>query len=220
MKREYVRKAWSILLFGALIMIYAAKNQDIETTEAIPDSPTRVIQKYTDELRSLLDLNDRKKKGVKNLEREQKIAEKVRQFFDFPGLAKLSLGRHWMKVTKDQQKEFQDLFINLVEDSYIRRSRDLMGNYNISYGDEKIQKNHAKVVCRVARDDADIDIVYELHRNPKNWMIFNIILDNVDLIKNYQSQFNRIIGKSGFNELLKLMRKKLGTTVEDADVSF
>ncbi len=185
-------------------------------TSVDENSPTNVIQKYTDELRQVIKLEERTAKGKKDQEKEQRIAQKVRQFFDFEGLAKMSLGHHWHKIAPSQRQEFSTLFIDLVEDSYIRRSRDLMGEYQISYNKEVIRNNSAKVSCKIVRNDADIEIQYELHRKPKDWMIFNIVLDSVDLIKNYQSQFNRIIGKSGFNELIKLMRKKLSSPKEEA----
>ena len=173
------------------------------------DSPVKVIQKYTEELKEMAGTRAQTEKGKRDTSKEAKIAEKVRSFFDFETLAKLSLGRHWSRISKEQQEEFTRLFVDLVEDSYLRRSRDLVGAYNLTYGKEVVQNGKAKVTCKVARDDADVTITYELHRNPENWMIYNIILDDVDLVRNYQTQFNRIIEKASFNGLLRRMRKKM-----------
>ncbi|MFH1016865.1 MAG: ABC transporter substrate-binding protein [Pseudomonadota bacterium] len=180
------------------------------------DSPTQVIQKYTEELRVIVDPEGSKDKGKRDAAKERRVADKVRQFFDFEGLARMALGRHWSRATGAQRREYKDLFVSLVEDSYLRRSRDIVGKYQIVYGREEVKKNQAKVHSRVVRNDADVEIVYQLHRNPKNWMIYNIVLDGVDLIKNYQSQFNSIIMKSGFDSLLSRLRKKkeeVGTEV-------
>jgi phospholipid transport system substrate-binding protein len=178
------------------------------------ESPTQVIQKYTEELRSIVD--PAREKGKTDTVRERRIADKVRQFFDFEGLARMALGRHWNRITPAQRTEYRELFVSLVEDSYLRKSRDLVGEYKIVYGREEVKGNRAKVVSRVARSDADVEISYELHRNPKNWMIFNIILDDVDLIGNYQTQFNRIIEQRGIEDLLGRMRKKLDETEKEA----
>ncbi len=180
------------------------------------DSPTQVIQKYTEELRSIVEPEKSQEKGKKDQTREKEISDKVRQFFDFESLARLAMGRHWSRITEAQRKEYQTLFVSLIEDSYLRKSKDIVGKYQIVYGREEVQGNHAKVSSRVVRNDADVEIVYELHRNPKNWMIFNIVLDGVDLIRNYQTQFNSIIMKSGFDSLLSRLRKKkeeIGTEV-------
>ncbi len=185
----------------------AQKETQPPEVEVSFDSPTQVIQKYTEELRDIIEPEKEKPKKV-DLKKEAKIAEKVRQFFDFYGLARMSLGHHWGKLTKKERDEFSDLFVSLIEDSYLRRSRDLVGNYEIKYGKEEVKGQRAKVFVSVMQEDADVDIVYELHRNPKSWMIFNIVFDGVDLIRNYQTQFNHIIGKETFAGLLKKLRKK------------
>jgi phospholipid transport system substrate-binding protein len=179
------------------------------------DSPLRVIERYTAELREMVGLNERKQKGIKEEEKEKRVQGKVREFFDFPTLARLSLGPRWKRITPAQQKEYSQLFVELVENSYIRRSRDLVGNYELTFTGEKIAGENSKVTCRVARNDADIDILYELHRKDGKWMIFNIVLDNVDLVQNYQSQFHQIITKRGWNALIRLMQKKLDGGEED-----
>jgi phospholipid transport system substrate-binding protein len=140
--------------------------------------------------------------------KERAIADKVRRFFDFDGLARMALGRHWNTATAAQRKEYKEVFATLVEDSYLKRSRDLVGKYDIVFGREEVKANRAKVISRVIRSDADVEIVYELHRKPKNWMIYNIVLDGVDLIRNYQTQFNSIILKSGWDSLISRLRKK------------
>ncbi len=190
----------------------AAKTKNLD-----PNSPLRVIKDYTEELRAIAGLEKRKIKAALDRDQEQEIAEKVRQFFDFPSLAQMSLGHHWKTTSSSRRQEFSKLFINLVEDSYLRRSRDLVGNYDLSFNTQRIQGNKAKVICSVAHKDANIDIVYELHQKTGGWMIYNIVLDDVDLIRNYQSQFNRIIQRDGFSQLLKLMRKKLNNNGHPVD---
>lgn len=183
-----------------------------------PNSPLNTIKRYTEELREMVGLHERKQKGLRDEEKEKQVQAKVREFFDFPTLARLSLGRNWKRVSVSERKKFSRLFIELVEDSYIRRSRDLLGDYDVTFTGEKVAGGRSKVSCRVAREDADIEFLYELHRKSGKWMIFNISLDDVDLIRNYQSQFNQIIKKRGWNELIKLMQKKLDDG-EDEDVN-
>jgi phospholipid transport system substrate-binding protein len=189
-----------------------------ESSQLAPeDTPTGVIQKYTNELKKIVEPKGEKKIVGTDEAREKKIAEKVRQFFDFEGLAKEALGRHWTRITPMQRAEYTTLFVNLIEDSYLRRTRDMVVDYKVEFVNEQITGNNAKVMSRVIRNDADVDIVYVLHRTPKGWMIFDIALDNVDLIRNYQTQFNRIIEQNGFNDLLNKMRKKRNEIEKNGD---
>lgn len=173
------------------------------TTKA--NSPLSIIQQYTSELQAL----DQKTKNSDN--RDSVISKKVRKFFDFDTLARESLGTHWHQINRDDQKEYSDLFISLVERSYLTRSKTLVGNYELSFQNETIKKNKSTVDCVVKKDDVDIDIIYHLHKNHGKWMIYNIVFDHVDLIKNYQNQFGRIIEKKEFSGLVSTMRKKLNS---------
>ena len=178
---------------------------DIDQVKSSQNSPLTVIQKYTKELQDL----DQKTKA--SSDRDQLIARKVRKYFDFDTLARESLGTHWYQINKDDQKEYSDLFISLIERSYLARSKNLVGNYELRFENEVVKKNKASVNCIVKKDDVDVDIVYQLHQKNGQWMIYNIVFDQVDLIKNYQSQFGRIIAKSQFTGLVNTMRKKLNS---------
>jgi phospholipid transport system substrate-binding protein len=194
----------------------AVKEQVAVTPEA-PSvvGPKEVIKAYTLELQTMKD--DTTLKGRK---REKQIAEKVRAFFDFRELARQSLGTHWDRLGPQRREEYSDLFTRLIEKSYLKRSKNLVGNYRVSYGNEKINGEKSTVECEIYKDDVDLQIVYELHRTSNRWMIYNVIFDRVNLVKNYQSQFNQVIGKSGIKGLLDMMDKKLKDKSSNEDSAF
>lgn len=180
-----------------------------------PNSPTSVIKKYEAEVKDTVskykNLGDKDNKKKKNDE----ILAKVRQFFDIYELGRLSLGDHWGKIKKAEQDEYSDVFKKLIERSYISKSDKLIGDYEVRYLDEKTENGNAEVKSKVIQEDADVDILYKLHMKDQGWMIYNIIADNTDLVKNYLSQFNSIIGKEGFQGLLKRMKNKLKDSGEE-----
>ena len=184
------------------------------TTPDVKGSPKDVIKSYTSELQNIK--ADENTKGKK---RDQQIAQKVRGFFDFQSLAEMSLGTRYSQLSKKKQMDYSTLFTGLIEKSYLQRSKNLVGNYKLSYGDENITGNKASVSCNIYKEDVDLQIVYELHKVGNNWMIYNIVFDQVNLVKNYQTQFNQIIGKSGIDGLLNMMRKKLKENSSDVDAN-
>jgi phospholipid transport system substrate-binding protein len=40
------------------------------------------------------------------------------------------------------------------------------------------------------------------------WRIYDVIAENISLVNNYRSQFNRVIAKSSFEGLLKMMKQQ------------
>jgi|JI10StandDraft_1071094.scaffolds.fasta_scaffold44271_2 phospholipid transport system substrate-binding protein len=186
----------------------------VATAPVDKNSPKEVIKSYTAELQVLQE--DTSTKGSK---REKQISDKVRKFFDFEGLSKKSLGSNWNQLTPKRQQEFVTLLTGLIEKSYLRKSSKLVGNYRVSYGNEVVKGEEATVACEIYKEDVDLEIVYELHKNAGSWMIYNIIFDQVNLVKNYQSQFNQIIAKNKLEGLMSTMRKKLKEDNSEVDAA-
>jgi len=46
------------------------------------------------------------------------------------------------------------------------------------------------------------------------WKICDIVVENISLINNYCSQFNRVITKTSYDELVSIMRQKLSKTTK------
>ncbi len=191
-----------------------AEEAPVATAPIDKNSPKEVIKSYTAELQVLQE--DTSAKGSK---REKQISDKVRRFFDFEGLSKKSLGSNWNQLTPKKQQEFVTLLTGLIEKSYLRKSSNLVGNYRVSYGNEVVKGETASVACEIYKDDVDLEIIYELHKISGTWMIYNIIFDQVNLVKNYQSQFNQIIAKNKLEGLMNTMRKKLKENTSEVDAA-
>ncbi len=172
-------------------------------------TPTNVIKKYEGEVKEVVKKYKDKNGPDSVKKKDSEILEKVRMFFDIPRLAQLSLGEHWKKITLKDRREYMNLFRQLIERSYVSQADQLIGNYKVVYEDENVKGAEATVTSRVIKDDADVDIKYEMHKNSSGWMIYNVIADSTNLVKIYQTSYNKIIGKYGFKDLLNRMRNKL-----------
>lgn len=152
------------------------------------------------------------------LEANRKLKQDIiRGTFDIKELCRLSLGKHWDTLKTDQQKNFVDLMTKLLETRAIFSREQLQGTnklYTIQYKKETFddaEKSKSTVVTKmiIQREKMDFDITYKMLLTPYGWKIFDVIVDESSLMMNYKSQFDRIIVKSGFDELIALMNKKL-----------
>jgi len=41
-----------------------------------------------------------------------------------------------------------------------------------------------------------------------DWKVYDVVIDNISLVNNFRSQFDRILASSSFDELLKKLREK------------
>jgi ABC-type transporter MlaC component len=142
-----------------------------------------------------------------------KVTTSVRDFLDLDELGKLAMADHWAKLKPEQQKEFLDVLRALVEDQYIKGLRSQV-SYTVAYKGESAKKNGNIVVqtevssTRKGRP-ITIKIDYELESKGGKLRAIDMITDEVGLVENYKSMFNRIMDKGGYADLIKKMKDKL-----------
>ena len=136
--------------------------------------------------------------------------------FDLRELSKLSLDRHWNSISGGEQSSFVNLMLNLLETKAIfskEQSRTQGNSYTVSYKGDKFfdKKTRAKSLTQIyiPKENVSVDIDYRLKQSGNGWKVFDIIVDNASLVENYRYQFNKIITKHGYPELVRRMRKKL-----------
>jgi len=57
-------------------------------------------------------------------------------------------------------------------------------------------------------EKTEIPIDYRLMGKSEEWFVYDVIADGISLVKNYRSQFDKIIRDSGYPELVEDLRKK------------
>jgi phospholipid transport system substrate-binding protein len=123
-------------------------------------------------------------------------------------MAKRSLGANWRRANPQQQKEFVLTFTALLEKTYADQI-DLYNGQKVVYSGESIDGDYAQVDSRIVdKDGQTYSVVYRLHKVDGKWKIYDVVAENISLVNNYRSQFNRVITKSSFDDLLKTMKEK------------
>ncbi|MBM2806110.1 MAG: uncharacterized protein HW419_4003 [Deltaproteobacteria bacterium] len=53
-------------------------------------------------------------------------------------------------------------------------------------------------------------VIYRLKRSDGKWKVYDAVVENISIVNNYRSQFDRVISKSSYEELKKMLRDKAG----------
>jgi phospholipid transport system substrate-binding protein len=56
----------------------------------------------------------------------------------------------------------------------------------------------------------EIAVNYKLRRVNGKWKVYDAVVENISIINNYRSQFDRVISGSSYQELVKRLREKVG----------
>ena len=167
----------------------------------------------------LLDvLRDETLKGEeKQSLRRERIAEVVFLQFNMRRMAKLALGRGWKGLSEAERSRFTGLFRDLLKKSYVA-TIDGYADEKISYRKEIIKGGKAEVKTMViSRAWGEIPLNYKLQVEEGKWLIYDVIIENVSLVRNYRSQFGPIMKKKGFVGLIAQMEKKVAQSGEKKD---
>lgn len=144
----------------------------------------------------------------KKQQRLDQLRQVVYSKFDFAEMAKRSLGAQWQRLNADQQREFVQLFTELMENSYMSNLEGYNGEKVVVAG-EKQDKEFAEVDTKIVTKKGEpIAVNYKLMQANGNWKIYDVVIENISLVNNYRSQFNRVITRSSFDDLMQKMKDK------------
>lgn len=169
--------------------------------------PLDQLRGTTEKVLSLLAIPALKAPG-KVRERRELILKTVDERFDWEEMARRSLGRHWAQRTPEEKKAFTLLYRELLERAYVDKVEGYSWN-KIHYDEERIDGNYAAIKVRIfTAKDQVIQVEYRLWKKGDQWMVYDFSVEGVSLVNNYRTQFNEIMVKSSFQELIKRLRAK------------
>lgn len=191
-------------IFSALVLTAAlARGGDASAgvpTEQVRATVNRVLMILKDPA-----LNSASAKEARRAELSKAILPR----FDFEEMAKRSLGAEWRRRTPAEQKEFVRLFTALLKDSYVDSIESYRGE-KVVYRGESQDGDYADVGTKmIDKRGQEFAIDYRLNLEGSEWKVYDVIIENISIVNNYRSQFQRILSRSSFAELLRGISDKV-----------
>src|SRR3990170_113140 len=165
--------------------------------------PTDQLRAYTNQVLKVLQ-NPR----LSLPERREAVKHLAEGVFEVSETAKRALGQHWLQRTPTEREEFVKLFANLLEQTYIARI-DEFGGEKLRYVSEQIDGDRATVRARITtKNGTEVPVESRLLLKENRWLIYDIHIENLSLISNYRSQFDRVIRTTSYDELVKRLKTR------------
>lgn len=175
------------------------------------ESPTAVVRDTLTAVFHILE-DPHLKDPAKLMHRRRKLEEVIAERFDYAEMSKRALAAHWVPLSAEQRKEFVDLFKSFLSDRYAGKIEGYSGE-KVQYLSERIEGQYAEVRTKLVSSKVDIPMDYRLINKGDRWHAYDIIADGVSLVKNYRSQFDKIIRSGSYEELTTRLRNR--TLTED-----
>jgi len=192
-----------VILASLLIIVFIFISSSLLWAE----DPGQIIVKTVDS--GLEVLKDPSLQNVEKIsERKQKLWEILEPIFNFEEISKRALGRHWKDCTVEERKKFTKIFTEILKNVYLNKSDSYMGE-KIVYLREDLQSSRCKVQTNfITTEEKKIAVDFSMRKFNDTWKIYDVTIEGVSIVGNYRSQFNSILSKSSFDELLQKLKEK------------
>jgi len=170
-------------------------------------APGDQVRQTVDKLLAILKDPQLKQEGRKN-ERHDELKKLIYQRFDFTEMARRCLGPEWRRHTPEEQKEFVQLFTDLLERAYLKQIESY-NDQKVRYLNEREDSSYAQVDTKIVDNKGqEFSVNYRLHNVNGDWKVYDVVIEDISLVNNYRAQFSRVLASSSYQELVHRMKDK------------
>jgi phospholipid transport system substrate-binding protein len=190
-----------LVVVGLMIYlsIVSACFADSEITNQLKGTVDKVIEIVKDETLK----NDQQA-------RREALRKTIDERFNYRQMVMRSLAKNWDARSDQERQEFIALFKSLLENSYANKL-EAYRDEKINYLDERIKGEYALVKTEVVRRSSTIGVDYKLINENGNWKVYDFVIEGVSMIRNYRSQFTKIIRRDSYEVLVQKLKEKINS---------
>ena len=142
-------------------------------------------------------------------DRRQAVRAITDRIFDWTEMSKRALGRHWEARSAAERAEFIPLFRELLEHAFFGKI-ERYGAENVAYTEEAPDGDDTIVRTLVTlKPNWEVGVDYRMAWQGTRWMISDVLVERTSLVRNFRSQFDSVIKRSSYEELVNKVRARL-----------
>lgn len=167
------------------------------------ESPLAVLQAQIDQILSVLK-EPNYKDPIKRVPLRAQIEKHVHEVFDFSEFSARTVGKNWPSFSDAQKERFDKAFANLLLVTYLDKIQGYNGE-KIAYSGEVLSTkgDRAEIQTIVTLSDGKpVPVAYRMMLKNDKWVVYDVLIENVSLIKNYRSQFQDVLTRGTPEQLI------------------
>lgn len=138
------------------------------------------------------------------------VEDEVYHIFDFGEFSARTVGPRWQSFNAQEKKRFSDAFANLLFNTYLNKITGYNGE-QIQYSGERVQENPPRVEVRTVitmKDGKKTPVSYRMMPKDGAWRVYDVVIENMSLVKNYLTQFHDILRTATPDQLIQRVQQK------------
>ena len=169
-------------------------------------SATEAVRGTIDEVIRILS-DKEMKQPARHQERRKLLETVIWGRFDDREMSKRALAAQWTKLNETEREEFVRLFQSFLTDAYADKIEGYAGE-QVQYLGERLEGSYAEVRSKLLSEKTSCPMDYRLMEKAGDWVVYDIIVDGISLVRNYRGQFERIIHAESYAALVEKLRQK------------
>ncbi|MEM7173034.1 MAG: ABC transporter substrate-binding protein [Pseudomonadota bacterium] len=142
--------------------------------------------------------------------RYDRLDPELRRIFDFPFMAKTSIGRAWNDLTPEQQQAYSDAFADLSVATFANRFSGYSGeNFQVT-GQAPGRSGTVMVQNRLIKSDGEpVEINYLTREADGQWHVVDVLLDGrISELATKRSEYSAVLKNHGIDHLIDSLSQK------------
>jgi phospholipid transport system substrate-binding protein len=178
----------------------------VGTAEEKGESPTEAVQGTLTEVFRILE-DPKLKEPAQQARRRHMLEESIGRRFDYGEMSKRTLASHWSRLTDDERTQFVTVFKGFLSDRYAGKIEGYSGE-KVQYLGERLEGQYAEVRTKLVSSKVEYPLDYRLINKAGRWHAYDIVADGVSLVRNYRSQFDKILKTGSYEELISRLQNR------------
>ncbi len=177
-------------------------------TIARADTPRETVEKSVSAILGMI-MDPAFKNPATKVQMRQKIENEVLHFFDFEEFSTRTVGAAWRDFSPEQKQRFITAFTDLLRNTYIDKLDAFNGGQMVYTGEIADDSgNKVEVQAQLQTGGQSYPFAFRLLQKNGKWVVYDVLIEGISLIKNYRDQFRDIMAKGSPEELIQKVEAK------------
>ncbi len=186
-----------------IIILILVQSFQVSGIAAVEESPVEIIKNRNKTVEEIIGNKDEVKGETK-----ERLKDIINSFMDFNELSRLALGKYWKERTKQEKRDFANVFQQLIRNSSVKKLEIYQADRMV-YEEPEINGSKAKVTTIAYKKRKQFEITYKMHKVDNEWKTYDMEIDGVSTARSYRDSFYKQIAKTSYKEMYDKLVKRL-----------
>jgi phospholipid transport system substrate-binding protein len=129
---------------------------------------------------------------------------------DLDLVARLVLGRHWRSASPEEQREYVELFRQILMNTMAERIGDYNGQTFEIVGSTPLNERDTAVQTRIIRTNGapPLKVDWRIRQSDGTFAIIDVIAEGVSLVVSQRNEVSSVVERQGMGGLIEAMRER------------